>query len=237
MDVEPASQTRPGPGPAVPGWDGSLDGARALQLEWARRVVVRDDFHDPLRTVAGFVVGFEDGGAVARAAAVLLDAGTHAVIDRQVARAAIAGPCPPDLRGFRDLPLLLQALEMLPQRPDLALVEGHGIAHPLRLGLASHFGVAAGLASVGVAGSILVGTAAPLHEIRGAHTPLRDGGRQVGWLLRSKSGCEPLVVSPGHRVSMTAAAQLAMRFTAGDRVPEPILLATRLASRLEGPRP
>jgi deoxyribonuclease V len=236
MDVQPASQTRPGPGPAVPGWDGSLDGARALQLEWARRVVMRDDFHEPLRTVAGFDVGFEDGGAVIRAAAVLLDAGTLEVIGQEVARATSAEPCPADLRSFRELPLLLQALGMLPQRPDLALVQGHGIAHPRRLGIASHFGVAAGLASVGVAGSILVGTAAALHDIRGAHTPLRDRGQQVGWLLRSKRGGDPLIVSPGHRVSMTAAAQLAMRFTTGDRLPEPIRLANRIASHLDGPR-
>ncbi|MCJ0826083.1 endonuclease V [Luteimonas sp. 50] len=236
MDVPPASQPRHEPGLAMPGWDGNVAGAQSLQREWARRVVVRDDFHEPLRTVAGLDVGLEDGGTVTRAAAVLLDAGTLEVIGEQVARAASAAPCPPDLRSFHDLPLLLQALEMLPQRPDLVLVQGHGIAHPRRLGLASHFGVVAGLASVGIAGSILVGTAAPLHDIRGAHTPLRDGGQQVGWLLRSRHGGEPLVVSPGHRVSMTAAAQLAMRFTTSDRVPEPIRLANRIASHLDGPR-
>jgi deoxyribonuclease V len=224
------------PNPAMPEWDGSIAGARALQLELARRVLVRDDFHEPLRTVAGFDVGFEDGGAITRAAAVLLDARTLAVIDRQVARLATTMPYLPGLLSFRELPALLQALELLPQRPDLALVDGHGIAHPRRLGIAAHFGVAAGLPSVGVAKKILVGTAAALHEIRGAHTPLRDQGQQVGWLLRSKPKCNPLVVSPGNRVSMTAAAQLAMRFTTSYRLPEPTRLADRLASRRDEPR-
>ena len=224
------------PNPAMPDWDGSIAAARALQVELAQRVLVRDDFREPLRTVAGLHVGFEDGGAVTRVAAVLLDAETVEVIDQQVARLATAIPRLPGMSGFRHLPALLQALELLSQRPDLAFVEGHGIAHPRRLGIASHFGVAAGLPSIGVARTILVGTAAPLHGIRGAHTPLRDGGQQVGWLLRSKHGCDPLVVSPGHRISMTAAAQLAMRFTTSFRLPDPIRLAGRLASRRDEPR-
>ena len=103
-------------------------------------------------------------------------------------------------------------------------------AHPRRLGIASHFGVAADLTSIGVATDGLLGTAASLHEIRGAHTPLRDHGEHVGWLLRSKPGSPPLIVSPGHRVSMTAAAQLVMRFVTTDRLPEPSRLADQLAS-------
>ena len=76
-----------------------------------------------------------------------------------------------------------------------------------------------------------MGTAAALHEIRGAHTPLRDHGEHVGWLLRSRPGGAPLVVSPGHRVSMTAAAQLVMRYVTADRLPEPTRLAACLAAR------
>ena len=70
-----------------------------------------------------------------------------------------------------------------------------------------------------------------LHEMRGAFTPLRDGGQQIGWLLRSKPGCLPLVVSPGHRVAMASAAELVMRFVGTYRLPEPTRLADRLASR------
>jgi deoxyribonuclease V len=197
----------------------------ALQDALAQRVHRRDGFAQPLRTVAGFAVVFEDEGATACATAVLLDADTLQALDRQVARAPVAARHDaPELIGFRALPALLQLLAQLPQRPDLAFVAGHGIAHPRRLGLASHFGVAADLPSIGVSTQALLGTAASLHEIRGAHTPLRDHGEQVGWLLRSKPGCPPLVVSPGHRVSMTAAAQLVMRCATTDRLPEPIRL-------------
>nr|WP_284698481.1 deoxyribonuclease V [Thermomonas mangrovi] len=205
---------------------------RAQQNGLAGDVVLRDGFPTPLRTIAGFDVGFEDDGATTRAAAVLLDADTLAVIDQQVARRPTAMPYIPGLLSFRELPALLDALARLPRAPDLTFIDGHGIAHPRRLGIAAHFGVATGLPAIGVAKKILVG--APrmaLHDMRGAFTPLRDGAAQIGWLLRSKPGCLPLVVSPGHRVAMASAPELVMRFTRGYRLPEPTRLADRLASR------
>ena len=217
---------------AIAEWTGNTAALRQLQSDLSGRVRLRDDYPSPLRTIAGFDVGFEDNGAITRAAAVLLDAGTLAVIDQQVARLPTRMPYIPGLLSFRELPALLAALERLPAPPDLAFVDGHGIAHPRRLGIAAHFGVATGLPSIGVAKKILVGEARlALHEMRGAFTPLRDGGQQIGWLLRSKPGCLPLVVSPGHRVAMASAAELVMRFVGTYRLPEPTRLADRLASR------
>ena len=216
---------------AFPGWDGSIAGARVLQKELAQRVLSRDSYTKPLRTIAGFDVGFEDEGKITRAAAVLLDATTLQPISAQIARIATSMPYVPGLLSFRELPALFAALELLPQAPDLVFVDGHGIAHPRRLGIAAHFGVATGLPSIGVAKKILIGEAAALHQIRGAYTPLREGREQIGWLLRSKPNCLPLVVSPGHRVAMASAADLVMRFVTTYRLPEPTRLADRLASR------
>jgi deoxyribonuclease V len=104
------------------------------------------------------------------------------------------------------LPALLAVLEQLPQQPDLVFVDGHGVAHPRRLGVAAHFGVATGLPSIGVARKIWSVTASfPTRPV--VHTPrCADGREQIGWLLRSKVKCNPLVVSPGHRVAMASAA-------------------------------
>ena len=216
----------------MPPWDGDVAAARALQDALAQRVVLRDDFPKSLRTIAGFDVGFEDAGATTRAAAVLLDAATLQILDQQVARLPTRMPYIPGLLSFRELPALLEALALLQQVPDLAFVDGHGIAHPRRLGIAAHFGVATGLPSIGVAKKILVGDARmALHDMRGAFTPLRSGKDQIGWLLRSKPGCLPLVVSPGHRVSMAAAPELVMRYVTTYRLPEPTRVADRIASR------
>lgn len=213
-------------------WDGSPADARRLQAELAARVSLRDGFPASPRWIGGFDVGFEDGGAVTRAAAVLLDARSLQPVACEVARVATSMPYVPGLLSFRELPALLQALARLPRAPELAFVDGHGIAHPRRLGIAAHFGVVADLPSIGVAKKILVGSASTaLHDMPGAFTPLRHGGQQIGWLLRSKPRCNPLVVSPGHRVSMAAAPELVMRMVAGYRLPEPTRLADRLASR------
>ena len=178
----------------------------------ASQVVMRDAFPRPLRTVGGFCV--EATGATTVASAVLLDAGSLAPLDRQMVAVASADESAPRL------PALLAALAALAAPPDLALVEGHGIAHPEGFGIASHFGVAT---------AIDTGTARlALHEMRGAFTPLRDGPRQIGWLLRSLPDRPPLVVSPGHRVSLASAPQLVMRFVTADRRPEPTRLARLL---------
>ncbi len=213
-------------------WDGSIADARRVQSDLAQRVLLRDDFANPPRWLGGFDVGFEDEGATTRAAAVLLDATTLQPVAGEVVRMPTNMPYVPGLLSFRELPALLLALERLPRAPDLAFVDGHGIAHPRRLGIAAHFGVATGLPTIGVAKKVLVGTSTTaLHDMRGAFTPLRVGREQVGWMLRSKVRCNPLVVSPGHRVSMASAPELVMRYATTYRLPEPTRLADRLASR------
>jgi len=213
------------------GWDGSVPAARALQAQLAARVSIRDDFVHPPRLIAGFDVGFEDEGAVTRAAAVLLDAQTLQTVDAQFVRVPTSMPYVPGLLSFRELPALLQVLQQLSAAPDLAFVDGHGIAHPRGLGIAAHFGVVTGLPTIGVAKKILYGTGPEPHQTRGAYTALRGGGRQIGWLLRSKVRCNPLILSPGHRVAIASTADLVMRYTTTYRLPEPTRLADRLASR------
>lgn len=192
---------------------------------------LRDGFPEPLETIGGFCcaeVEVGDGTAVA-AAAVLLDAVTLDLLAGEVARVPVAAPGSGDAAAADALPALLAALAALPRRPDLALVQGHGIAHPGSDGIAARFGLASGLPTIGVAGEILVGSGPEPHQTRGAYTALRDHGRrQSGWLLRSRPGDQPLIVSPGHRVALASAADLVMRFTRGHRLPEPVRLAGRL---------
>lgn len=213
------------PPEAFPHWDGSTAHARALQPVLARGLVLKDGHAKPLRTIAGFDVGFEAGGTLIRAAAVLLDAADMQPIAIEVARVPATMPHVPAPLSFRELPALLAALELLPQAPDLVFIDGHGIAHPRRLGTAAHFGIVTGLPSIGVAKKILAGNGIIPHQTRGAYTALRDGREQIGWLLRSKVNCNPLVVSPGHRVAMASAADLVMRYVSTYRLPEPTRLA------------
>lgn len=215
-----------------PGWDGSAAAARQLQRELAAQVRLEDDF-PPLRRIAGVDVGFEEEGAVTRAAAVLLDADSLAVLAEVVARVPTRMPYIPGLLSFRELPALLAALAQLPEVPDLVFVDGQGIAHPRRLGVAAHLGVASGLPTVGVAKKVLTGVYDEPGPAPGDESPLRDRrtGEVIGTLLRSKLRCRPLVVSPGHRVSLATATGLVKRYLGRYRLPEPTRLADRLASR------
>jgi deoxyribonuclease V len=212
----------------LPAWDGDVARARALQQRLAARVRLEDD-RPPLRVVAGVDAGFEDGGAVTRAAAVLLDARTLAPLAEALARIPTRMPYIPGLLSFRELPAVLRALADLPQVPDLVFVDGQGVAHPRGLGIAAHLGVITDLPTIGVAKSVLVGTHGEVGTQRGDRTALHYRGKVVGTVLRSKDGIRPLVVSPGHRVSMEAAADLVLACCTRYRLPEPTRLADRLA--------
>jgi deoxyribonuclease V len=211
-------------------WDGSIAAARTLQAELAQRVSLQDDFPE-LHLLAGFDVGFEDEGTRTRAAVVVLNAQTLQPIEAHVARITTSMPYVPGLLSFRELPALMEARAMLTRAPDLVLVDGQGIAHPRRLGIAAHFGVATGLPTIGVAKKVLCGDYEEPGPQPGDRSPLLHRGEQIGWALRSKRRCNPLIVSPGHRVSMQTSAALVLRFLAGYRLPEPTRLADRLASR------
>lgn len=212
-------------------WDGSIEGAKRLQRRLAAEVVLHDDFTDPPRWLAGFDVGFEQEGAITRAAAVLLDAETLLPVASEVVRVDTTMPYVPGLLSFRELPALLAALDRLPHAPDLVFVDGQGIAHPRRLGIAAHFGVATGLPAIGVAKKVLCGHHDAPGPLPGDRTALVHRGERIGWMLRSKARCNPLVVSPGHRVSMDGAADWVLRTLRGYRLPEPTRLADRIASR------
>ena len=216
---------------ALPPWDGDVAAARALQETLAREVVLEDRYPSPQRRIAGFDVGVEDEGATTRAAAVLLDADTLQPLRQQVARIPTRMPYLPGLLSFRELPALLAALESLDETPDLVFVDGHGIAHPRGLGIAAHFGVVTGLPSIGVAKKVLIGRHEEPGPERGDRAPLLYRGRTIGQVLRSKPRCRPLIVSPGHRVSMASALALTLACLRGYRLPEPTRLADRLASR------
>jgi deoxyribonuclease V len=181
--------------------------------------------------VAGVDVGFEEDGAITRAAAVLLDAATMQPLAEVVTRLPTRMPYIPGLLSFRELPAVLQALAQLPEVPELILVDGHGVAHPRGLGIAAHLGVVTDLPTIGVAKKILVGSHDAVGLKRGDRTPLMHRGRMIGTALRSKDGIQPLIVSPGHRVSHATAVERVLAYGGGYKLPEPTRLADRLASR------
>ncbi|HEX6929611.1 MAG TPA: deoxyribonuclease V [Gammaproteobacteria bacterium] len=210
-------------------WNLSPREAIALQKDIAPRVIRHDDFGKPVR-IAGIDTGFEDGGRITRAAIIVMNAASLAVLEQVLHREPTRFPYVPGLLSFREIPALLAAFEQLQQLPDLLLCDGQGIAHPRRLGIAAHLGVVTGLPAIGVGKSRLTGRHEEPGNERGDWTALTDKGETIGRVLRTRANVKPVYVSVGNRVSLPSAMELVLRFTTRYRLPEPIRAADRLSS-------
>lgn len=208
-----------------------LAALRQQQIELASSVIREDRFAvESPALIAGADVGFEQGGEVTRAAIVLLKYPSLELVEYKVARINTTMPYIPGFLSFREYPALLAAWEMLSLKPDLLFVDGHGISHPRRLGVASHFGLLVDVPTIGVAKKRLCGRFEPLGDEAGEKQPLIDKGEQLAWVWRSKRRCNPLFVATGHRVSTDTALLWVQRCMAGYRLPEPTRWADAVAS-------
>ncbi|HET6519126.1 MAG TPA: deoxyribonuclease V [Geminicoccaceae bacterium] len=218
-------------------WDLSPEAARALQVELAPGVIREDrppaDGAGEIATVAGIDIGFEEGGAVTRAAVAVVALEGLSLRDHAVARRPTSFPYIPGLLSFREIPAALDALAALRSTPDLLMCDGQGIAHPRRFGIASHLGYLCDMPAIGAAKSLLCGRHDEPEQRSGAWTPLRHRGEVIGAALRTRVNVRPIYVSIGHRVGLERAIELTLRATGRYRLPEPTRLAHRLAS---GPR-
>lgn len=140
-------------------------------------------------------------------------------------------PYVPGLLSFREIPLLLEAWNALSEKPDLVVMDGHGIAHPRRLGVATHLGILLGVPTIGVAKSPLVGEFAEPGPEQGSWTLVRDKGEAVGAALRTKERAKPVFVSPGHLVTLEQSIEIVMSFSRGYRIPEPTRRAHELVNK------
>lgn len=210
-------------------WPTTIPEAIALQEQLRSQVVVADDFAE-VRTVAGVDVGFEAENTVTRAAVVVLSYPDLQPLDYALTRGPVTFEYVPGLLSFREIPVVLQALEQLTIQPDLLICDGQGIAHPRRLGIASHLGILIDRPTIGCAKSLLIGHFRAPPDERGAAVPLIDHGEQIGVVLRTRAGTKPVYVSPGHRVGIQSAADFVMGCVTRYRLPETTRAAHNLAS-------
>ncbi|RCK80804.1 MAG: Endonuclease V [Candidatus Ozemobacter sibiricus] len=210
-------------------WNIPLTEAAALQQELAARLVF-DRPVGPIRWVAGVDGSYRRFCPDMWVAVVVWDAMTGETVEQVALTGRVPFPYVPGFLSFREGPLVLQAFERLQHWPDAVLFDGQGIAHPRGLGLASHLGLWLDLPSVGVAKSRLCGEAVDPLDEPGAWSPLELSGRTVGAVLRTRTRCRPLYVSPGHRIDLAGALDLVQQCLRGYRLPEPTRLAHHAVS-------
>ncbi|WP_336268623.1 deoxyribonuclease V [Vreelandella arctica] len=216
-------------------WNLAPREARTLQTQLAKGLELSDRLA-PVKHIAGVDIGFEDGGETTRAAVVLLEwapasAPSLNVVEQVVHREPTRMPYIPGLLSFREIPAALGAFEKLSVSPELVMVDGQGIAHPRRLGVAAHLGLWLDLPTIGIAKSRLYGKHAEVGEQRGDWVPLYAGQETIGAVLRSRAKVKPVYVSPGHRITLETSLNWVMRCLGRTKLPEPTRLADRLASR------
>ncbi len=217
--------------PKMHGWDLFPREAIALQTLLAPRVRVENLLPEHLDTVAGVDVSYERHGKQFFAGVVVLQTSDWSVIEESCAHLQSPFPYVPGLLSFRELPVVLEAFRQLQTVPDAVLVDGQGIAHPRRFGLASHLGLWIDRPTVGCAKTRLCGDHEPPDKKRGSKTPLLLEGREIGVVLTTRQGVKPLYISPGHKVDMASATDLVLRCTTRYRLPEPTRMAHQLANR------
>jgi len=154
-------------------------------------------------------------------------------LERAYAELPLNFPYVPGFLSFREIPALLAALRKLRQMPDLLFCDGQGYAHPRRMGLASHLGVILDLPSIGCAKSLLTGEHGVVGGNQGDRSPIRESQETIGAALRTRTDCNPMYISAGHRVSLKTALQLTLSVCDGTRVPRPTREADRYVSRIK----
>ncbi len=201
--------------------------ARRLQMELAAHII-RENRLETVNTVAGIDVGVR--GDMACAAIVVLNFPKLDVAAQVTATRRITRPYIPGLLSFREGPVILDALDRLDLKPDLLIFDGQGIAHPCRLGIASHIGLLSDFSSIGCAKSRLCGQYQEPGVERGSHVPLMDHGQTIGAIVRTRTGVKPVFVSIGHRVDLKTSIDYVLGCCKGYRLPETTRKADRLAS-------
>jgi deoxyribonuclease V len=194
-----------------------------LQRELADSVIQENRF-DKITLIAGVDVSNKphEPDVILYAAVVILTFPDLKVIEKQYASERPEIPYIPGLLGFREAPVILQALEKVQNKPDLLFVDGHGVSHPRGLGIASHVGVLTGYPAIGCAKSILVGTpGADLPENKGSYVPLIYKGKKIGNIVRTRTGVKPVYVSTGHKISLESATDLVLKCITRYKLPEP----------------
>jgi deoxyribonuclease V len=209
-------------------WEVSIAEAREIQLSLAKRLRVEWDGRD-VGVIAAADVGLPEKDRVLAAVVVLTFPGFE-VIEARVKKAECNFPYVPGYLSFREIPSLLGCLEKVRAAYDVLMCDAQGLAHPRRMGLATHLGILLDSPVIGCAKSVLYGKFAEPGKRKGSisHMYGKDG-EIVGAAVRTRDGVKPVYVSVGNRIDLATSVDLVLRCSPRYRIPEPLRLAHNLS--------
>ena len=192
-----------------------------IQEDLAKKVITRDEFSE-IRLIGGVDQAFPEEDIV-RSCAVVFDFENLKLVEKSLAEEKIDFPYVSGFLSFREGPSIIKAFKELRSKPDVLLVDGNGILHPRRIGLASHVGILLNTPTIGVAKSLLCG------ELK--NNKIYVNGEARAHVFQSKEGCNPIYVSPGHRVSLDSSLKIVKKCMGKHKIPEPIRLAHEIVGK------
>lgn len=215
-------------------WPKEAGEAIALQQELRERVILENKF-GKIKTIAGVDCSYDLTTNISRATICVFSYPGLELLESVMAHLPTDFPYIPGLLSFREIPVILEAFKVLSIAPDLLMVDGMGIAHPRRMGIAAHLGVLLDIPSIGVGKSLLCGKYEMPGNHKGDQSDLIHRKEKIGIVLRSKDNTNPLFISPGHRIDFDAAVKFVLNCAIKYRLPEPTHVADKF-SKIRPPK-
>jgi deoxyribonuclease V len=213
-------------------WKVSVKEAIQIQENLRSQVILKKTFSE-VRTIGGADVAYSKNRNLLLGAIVVLSSPKMETVDISTAHGKIPFPYIPGLFSFREAPILIKTFRKLKIKPDVMIFDGQGIAHPRGFGLACHLGLWLDLPSIGCAKTHLTGEFTSPGLSRGSFELIRQEGKKMGAVLRTKDNVRPLFISPGHRIDIKTSIQLILATYKGFRIPEPLRGADHLTRLLK----
>lgn len=211
-------------------WQINPDEAINVQNKLSQFILIRNSIKS-IRFIAACDISFDKEDNSSACVAVFAYPTLKLIEERKVTM-RISFPYIPTLLTFREGPILLRCIKRLNTNPDLFLFDGQGIAHPRRMGLATHMGIILDKPSIGCAKTNLFGDYEIPENKKGAYSFLKDRNKILGVALRTRRDVKPVFVSPGHKVSLRKSIEIIMHLTGRFRIPEPLRYAHRRSKEL-----
>ena len=209
----------------------SVAQAIALQNELRKQINTKP-LQKNINTIGGADISFNKYEEIVYAGIIVLSFPDLQEVAKSTIISKTTFPYIPGLLSFREIPSLLKAWDQLEIKPDLMVLDGQGIAHPRRLGIATHFGLITDVPSIGCAKSLLTGKFNALPETAGSESLIYDHVEIIGAALRTKNKTNPIFISPGHRISLQQSIDIIKTCVKGYRIPEPTRKAHLLVNQI-----
>lgn len=212
-------------------WKVNTERAIQIQENLKSRILQKNGLSE-YKTIAGADVSYSKGKNSLSGAIVVLSFPDMNLIEQATASGEITFPYIPGLLTFREGPILIKTFQRLRKKPDLIIFDGQGIAHPRRIGLASHLGLWFDIPSIGCAKTLLTGEFKDPGPFKGDYEWIFKDGEKLGAVLRTKDLVKPLFISPGHRIDLYTSMNIVLKSCIRFRIPEPLRKAHQLSRKM-----